>query len=128
MPKRKAISRFSRPVALREEKKFAKSFVARIRRILHKYRAVGERRLRELTVLAARRESKQLGRAMAKELINRPRQSALGRVDFLLAAKAEPYFAQRKSSSAFLKLDQSGKSGRGTDATKSISDDREDKK
>ena len=38
----------------------------------------------------------------------------------------ESYFAQRKPSSAFLKLDSSGKTGRGIDATQLISDDRED--
>ena len=38
----------------------------------------------------------------------------------------KPYFAQRKPSSAFLRLDKSGKTGRGTDVTGSISDDRED--
>jgi hypothetical protein len=127
MPKRKASNRFSRPVALREEKKFAKSFVARIRRILHKYRAVGERRLRELTVLAARRESKQLGRVMQRELIDRPRQNALERVNCLLKETAEPFFAQRKCSPAFQKLERSGRTGRGTDATQSISDDRVDR-
>jgi hypothetical protein len=82
MPERKATNRFSRSKVLREEKKRAKAFVARIRRILHKHRAVGERRLRELTVIAARRESKQLGRLMARELIKRPRRSALERADF----------------------------------------------
>jgi prevent-host-death family protein len=39
----------------------------------------------------------------------------------------KPYFARRKPSSAFLKLDRSGKTGRGVDATVSISNDREDK-
>jgi prevent-host-death family protein len=38
-----------------------------------------------------------------------------------------PYFAQRKSSLAFAKLDASGKTGRGTDATQLISEDREDR-
>ena len=38
----------------------------------------------------------------------------------------ESYFAQRRPSSAFLKLDNSGKTGRGIDATQLISDDRED--
>ena len=42
--------------------------------------------------------------------------------------KAEmPYFARRKPSSAFLKLDESGKTGRGIDVTVSISNEREDK-
>jgi len=38
-----------------------------------------------------------------------------------------PYFAQRKSSLAFAKLDASGKTGKGTDATQLISEDREDR-
>jgi len=38
-----------------------------------------------------------------------------------------PYFAQRKPSTAFAKLDASGKTGRGTDATQLISEDREDR-
>ena len=38
----------------------------------------------------------------------------------------ESYFAKRRPSSAFLKLDSSGKTGRGIDATQLISDDRED--
>ncbi len=38
-----------------------------------------------------------------------------------------PYFADRKPSGAFVRLDQSGKTGRGTDVTQSISNDREDR-
>lgn len=38
-----------------------------------------------------------------------------------------PYFARRKPSTAFVKLDASGKTGHGTDATQSISEDREDR-
>jgi prevent-host-death family protein len=38
-----------------------------------------------------------------------------------------PYFANRKPSTAFGKLDGSGKTGRGTDATQLISEDREDR-
>ena len=37
-----------------------------------------------------------------------------------------PYFARRKLSSAFQKLDKNGRAGRGTDATQIISEDRED--
>jgi prevent-host-death family protein len=39
----------------------------------------------------------------------------------------EPYFARRKLSAAFKKLDQSGKTGGGTDSTIAISEDREDR-
>ncbi len=38
-----------------------------------------------------------------------------------------PYFAQRNASPAFAKLDASGKTGRGTDATQLVSEDREDR-
>lgn len=38
-----------------------------------------------------------------------------------------PYFARRKPSATFKKLDNSGKTGRGTDATRAISEDREDR-
>jgi prevent-host-death family protein len=38
-----------------------------------------------------------------------------------------PYFAQRKRSPKFKKLDDSGKMGRGTDATQAISEDREER-
>ena len=38
-----------------------------------------------------------------------------------------PYFARRKVSAAFKRLDESGKTGRGTDSTQSISEDREDR-
>ena len=38
-----------------------------------------------------------------------------------------PYFARRRPSAAFKKLDESGKTGRGTDSTISISEDREDR-
>ena len=38
-----------------------------------------------------------------------------------------PYFAQRKLSPAFIRLDASGKTGRGADATQLISEDREDR-
>ena len=38
-----------------------------------------------------------------------------------------PYFSQRKPSTAFSRLDESGKTGRGTDVTRLISEDREDR-
>ena len=38
-----------------------------------------------------------------------------------------PYFARRKISAAFKRLDDSGKTGRGTDSTISISDERDDR-
>ena len=41
---------------------------------------------------------------------------------------AKPYFARRKPSTAFRKLDKFGKTGRGTDATQSISNDRKDRR
>jgi hypothetical protein len=39
----------------------------------------------------------------------------------------KPYFAQCKRSAGFEKLDKTGKTGRGTDATKMISEDRDDR-
>jgi prevent-host-death family protein len=38
-----------------------------------------------------------------------------------------PYFAKRKLTAAFRKLDQSGRTGQGTDATEAISEEREDR-
>jgi prevent-host-death family protein len=38
-----------------------------------------------------------------------------------------PYFARRKLSPAFRRLDESGKTGRGTDSTIAISEGREDR-
>ena len=38
-----------------------------------------------------------------------------------------PYFARRKMTAAFRRLDASGKMGRGTDSTLAISEDREDR-
>ena len=38
-----------------------------------------------------------------------------------------PYFARRKPSVAFTRLDNSGKTARGTDSTMAISEDREDR-
>jgi len=40
---------------------------------------------------------------------------------------AIPYFARRKSSAAFRRLDRSAKTGRGTNSTIAISQDREDR-
>ncbi len=40
---------------------------------------------------------------------------------------ATPYFARRKPSRAFRKLDDSGKTGRGPDVTQLITEDREDR-
>ena len=37
-----------------------------------------------------------------------------------------PYFARRRRSRAFAKLDDSGKVGKGTDSTTAISEDRDD--
>ena len=42
-------------------------------------------------------------------------------------ATAAPYFGRRKTSTAFSKLDDSGKTGRGADVTQLISEDREDR-
>jgi len=38
-----------------------------------------------------------------------------------------PYFARREPSPEFVKLDKHGKTGRGTNSTRSISNDREDR-
>ncbi len=38
-----------------------------------------------------------------------------------------PYFARRKMSAGFKRLDESGKTGLGTDSTVAISEDREDR-
>jgi antitoxin (DNA-binding transcriptional repressor) of toxin-antitoxin stability system len=38
-----------------------------------------------------------------------------------------PYFARRKVSAAFRRLERSGKTGTGTDSTIAISEDREDR-
>ena len=54
-----------------------------------------------------------------------------GRVVAKIVPEAEapqiPYFARRKPSAAFKRLDESGKTGRGTDSTTGISQDREDR-
>jgi prevent-host-death family protein len=54
-----------------------------------------------------------------------------GRVVAKIVPEAEPaevpYFARRKMSPAFKRLDDSGKTGRGTDSTIAISEDREDR-
>ena len=54
-----------------------------------------------------------------------------GRVVAKILPEAEPakapYFARRKLSRGFKKLDESGKTGLGTDSTAGISEDREDR-
>jgi prevent-host-death family protein len=54
-----------------------------------------------------------------------------GRVVARILPQAEtpavPYFARRKPSVAFKRLDDSGKTGRGADSTITISQDREDR-
>jgi hypothetical protein len=54
-----------------------------------------------------------------------------GRVVAKMLPEAEPapipYFARRKVSAAFKRLDKSGKTGRGTDSTIGISEDREER-
>jgi antitoxin (DNA-binding transcriptional repressor) of toxin-antitoxin stability system len=54
-----------------------------------------------------------------------------GRVVARIVPQAEigevPYFARRKPSAAFKTLDESGKTGQGTDSTIAISEDREDR-
>ena len=42
-------------------------------------------------------------------------------------APQTPYFSRRKPSPAFKRFDASGKTGRGTDSTAGISEDREDR-
>lgn len=54
-----------------------------------------------------------------------------GRVIARIVPQAEPaevpYFARRKPSAAFKRLDESGKTGRGTDSTIAISQARDDR-
>jgi prevent-host-death family protein len=54
-----------------------------------------------------------------------------GRVVAKLVPETEPvevpYFARRRLSAAFRRLDESGKTSAGTDATATISEDREDR-
>ena len=54
-----------------------------------------------------------------------------GRVVAKIVPQAEPaevpYFAKRKPSAAFERLDETGNTGRGTDSTVAISEDREDR-
>jgi prevent-host-death family protein len=54
-----------------------------------------------------------------------------GRIVAKILPEAEPaqvpYFARRKVSPAFKRLDESGKTGRGTDSTIAISEEREDR-
>ena len=54
-----------------------------------------------------------------------------GRIVAKILPEAEPaqvpYFAGHKVSPAFKRLDESGKTGRGTDSTTAISEDREDR-
>jgi len=42
-------------------------------------------------------------------------------------ASGAPYFSQRKPSVAFSRLDRTDKTGRGTDVTQLIAEDREDR-
>jgi prevent-host-death family protein len=42
-------------------------------------------------------------------------------------ADETPYFARRAPSAAFRRLDSSARTGQGTDATQSISEDRDDR-
>jgi len=44
-----------------------------------------------------------------------------------IEATAVPYFARRKPSAVFSRLDESGKTVGGTDASRIISEDREDR-
>ena len=52
-----------------------------------------------------------------------------GRVVAKIVALTEPpqvpYFARRKPTAAFIKLDTSGKTGTGTDITQTVSEDRD---
>jgi prevent-host-death family protein len=54
-----------------------------------------------------------------------------GRVIARILPQAEPaevpYFARRKLSEAFKRLDQRGKTGQGTDSTAAISQDRDER-
>jgi hypothetical protein len=45
-----------------------RQFVKNMRRVIRRYKSIGEQRLRQLTVVAARQISPALGIAMAKEL------------------------------------------------------------
>jgi prevent-host-death family protein len=42
-------------------------------------------------------------------------------------ARAVPYFSRRRPTAAFKRLDEGGKTARGTDSTAMVSEDREDR-
>lgn len=52
---------------------------------------------------------------------------AVVRIVPVIESSLIPYFARRKLTAAFRRLDKSGRAGHGTDATKAISEDREDR-
>jgi hypothetical protein len=76
-------------------------------------------------------ESEGVPRPFAIELIilelYRIKPAFARELDKKLAAMGVPYFAHRKPSKAFAKLDASGKTGSGTNVTQLISQDREDR-
>ena len=51
----------------------------------------------------------------------------IARIVPLAETHETPYFARRKPSTAFTRLDNSGKTAWGTDSTLAISEDREDR-
>jgi hypothetical protein len=68
----------NRPLKAKKTRLAERQAVDAIIMILHKHRAVGEKRLRELTVIAARSVSPELGRAMEKVLIHKYSRAKAG--------------------------------------------------
>ncbi len=87
-----------------------------------------EERIRE--ALAEPAESvipAQFGEKMKAIADGRASRQAVDSPDRETEASQIPYFARRKLSAAFKRLDESSKTGRGTDSTISISQDRDDR-
>ncbi len=62
-----------------------------------------------------------------REILVTERGQIIAKIVSQRDSKRVPYFARRKPSPEFTKLDKSGKTGQGEDATQSISKDREDR-
>ena len=62
-----------------------------------------------------------------REILVTERGRIIAKIVYQDGSTGVPYFARRKPSTEFTKLDKSGKTGHGVDATRSISQDREER-
>lgn len=97
--------------------------------LTHFLRCVTLRHMKRVTLRELHAKTGQLVREASRhgQILVTDNGRAIAKIVPETEGNAVPYFGRRKPSAAFSRLDASGKTGHGTDVTRLISDDREDR-